>query len=155
EEDRLGRRLVRTDALGSALARDLEEPRDVAAASGDVAELQGDPIALLVLGEIDERESTARQELDDPVSTDALASFQLDHGEDSEVTMRVRSDPWDRGARRHLFERPRPGIESIPVAGVRSPEELSRPEQEGRESRSRRDSQNRKGSPREPAEGRP
>ncbi len=80
EEDRLGRRLVGRDAFGPALAGDLEEARHVAPAAGDVADLQRDLAAFGVLGQVDQGESAAGQELDHAVGTDGLTCFQLDHG---------------------------------------------------------------------------
>ena len=79
EEDRLRGGLVGADAVGAALVGDLQEARDIAAATGDVADLEGDLLALGVLGEIDEGETTSGEEFDHTVGTDVFACFELDH----------------------------------------------------------------------------
>ena len=80
EEDRFGRCFVGADAFGFARGRDLEEARDIAAASGHIANLQRDLVARFVFSEVHEREPATSEELDHGVGADALASFQLDHG---------------------------------------------------------------------------
>ena len=81
EEDGLRRRLVRADPFGLALVGDLEEPSHVTTATGDVTDLEGDLLAFLVFGEVDEREATACDEIEHSVGTDAFACFEFDHRE--------------------------------------------------------------------------
>ena len=79
EEDRLGGRLVRADPFGATLVSDLKEAGDVAATTGDIADLESDLAALGVFREVDECESTASDELCDAIGAYALANFETDH----------------------------------------------------------------------------
>jgi hypothetical protein len=64
------------------LVRDLKEARDIAATTGDIADLKRDLLARGVFCEVHQGKPTSGEELNDAVGADAFTCFKLDHDRD-------------------------------------------------------------------------